>query len=48
MKECLNCQGKKNTILLNETEALNKIEENRKQLVNDMQMIPAKDLTRIG
>jgi serine/threonine protein kinase len=48
MKECPNCQGKQNTNLSNETEALQNIKENRKQLVNDMQMIPAKDLTRIG
>ena len=48
MKECPNCQGKQNTILSNETEALQNIKENRKQLVNDLQMIPAKDLTRIG
>jgi len=48
MKECPHCEAKQNTILSTETEALQKIEENRKQLVNDMQMIPAKDLTRIG
>ncbi len=48
LKECPNCQGKQRTILSNETEALQNIKENRKQLVNDMQMIPAKDLTRIG
>ena len=48
MKECPNCQAKHNTIISIETEALQNIKENRKQLVNDMQMIPAKDLTRIG
>jgi serine/threonine protein kinase len=52
MKECPNCQAKQNTTLsneteANETEALQKIEKNRKQLVNDIQMIPAKDLFRI-
>jgi serine/threonine protein kinase len=47
MTECPNCQAKQNNLLLNETEALQRIEENRKQLLNDIPMIPISDLKRL-
>jgi tRNA A-37 threonylcarbamoyl transferase component Bud32 len=47
LKDCPNCTAKQITHMPIESEVFQKIEENRKQLLNDIPMIPIGDLKRL-